>query len=227
MSKNVLIGIVIVIIVIVGLIMFSKNSQKTKEIEKTNEIKTPAEEKSTVLSDGTYSFSKEESQIKWEGKKTLIKDWVDSGLISISSGNTTVEGGLITTGNVVIDMNSIEAMKTGANSGEDKLSGHLKSADFFDVEKYPTSKFKITSVSLDENKNYKITGDMTIKETTKSIEFPVVAYMDGDKLIIDGEININRSLFNVRYGSQSFFNDLGNNVIDDNFTLKVKLVGTK
>jgi polyisoprenoid-binding protein YceI len=226
MSKNVLMGLIIIVIVVVGLVIYS-NSQKTKEVEKVGEVKMPTETKSSTLIDGNYSFSKEESEVKWEGKKILIKDWVDSGIITIASGNATVEKGMVTDGDLVIDMTSIEAMKTGANSGEDKLSGHLKSADFFDVEKYPTSEFKITSVLLDENKNYKVEGELTIKETTKIIEFPVDIYMDSDKLIIDGFISVNRADFNVRYGSQSFFNDLGNNVIDDNFTLKVRLVGMK
>ncbi len=226
MSKNVLMGLIIIVIIIVGFVIYS-NSQKTKEVEKVDEVKMPTETKSSPLIDGAYSFSKGESEIKWEGKKILIKDWVDSGVITIASGNAAVEKGMVTDGDLVIDMTSIKAMKTGANSGEDKLSGHLKSADFFDVEKYPTSEFKITSVLLDENNNYKVAGDLTIKETTKNIEFPVIISMDSDKLVIEGEINVNRADYNVRYGSQSFFNDLGNNVIDDNFTLKVKLVGMK
>ena len=106
-----------------------------------------------------------------------------------------------------------------------KLNGHLKSDDFFGVEKYPTASFKITKVEANgTNGKYKVTGDITIKETTKSISFDTQLVTEGDKVIAVSDITIDRSEFDVRYGSGSFFDNLGDKTIYDDFTLQVKLV---
>ena len=221
------ISIVVVILIIAGLVFLSNNSMSKKSESEINKSGNVSEDKSEILMDGDFSFLVDESQIKWEGNKTLIKDWIDSGFISLSSGSIKITNGLPVSGNIVIDMNSIKAIKTGANAGEDKLSGHLKSADFFDVITFPTSAFKTISIVLNENKTYQINGDLTIKGITKNIEFPVSISSKDNKIFLDGEITINRTDFGIRYGSKSFFNDLGDNVIGDNFILKLNLVASK
>ena len=227
MNNNMLISVVVVVLIIVLLVFLSNNSKNKKIENDVNKNENVLEDKSETLIDGNFSFLPNESQIKWEGKKTLIKDWVDSGFISLTSGFINTKGGSPVSGNIVMDMNSIRATKTGANTGEDKLSTHLKSADFFDVNTFPNSEFKVTKIILNENKTYQITGDVTIKGITKSIEFPVAIYSKDNKIFLNGEIFINRTDFNIRYGSKSFFNDLGDNVIDYSFVLKLSLVAEK
>lgn len=227
MNNNILISILVVIVVVVGLVFLSNNSKKKVTLNDVNEVEKTPEKQSVSLLDGTYSFSMNESQIQWEGKKTLVKDWVDIGFVSLVSGDISIVDKTPSSGKITIDMNSISATKTGANSGEDKLSMHLKSADFFDTTVYPTGEFKVSSISLIENNNYKVTGDIKIKGITKIIEFPASIYMKDNKILVDGEITLNRADFNVRYGSKSFFNDLGDKVIDDNFILRLKLVAIK
>ena len=101
-----------------------------------------------------------------------------------------------------------------------KLVGHLKSDDFFGVEKFPTASFEVTQSSKFSNGKATLTGDITIKGTTESISFDAVRA--GNEYT--AEIEIDRSKFDVRYGSKSFFKDIGDKAIDDIFTLNVKLV---
>lgn len=106
-----------------------------------------------------------------------------------------------------------------------RLEGHLKSEDFFGVEKYPTSKFVITrAIPQDTKGNYKVIGNLTIKESTKEVKFFAhVSEKDG-KVTATGKMTIDRSEYNVRYGSGSFFDDLGDKTIYDEFDMDITLV---
>ena len=100
-----------------------------------------------------------------------------------------------------------------------KLVGHLKSDDFFGVEKYPTSSFEITSATKFSNGKATVSGKLSIKGKTENISFDVVK--NGSAYI--AKVDVDRSKFDVRYGSDSFFDNLGDKVIDDIFTLDIKL----
>src|SRR5690606_35721546 len=106
----------------------------------------------------------------------------------------------------------------------DKLVNHLKSDDFFGVEKYPTAKFEITKVVSQGNDQYLVTGNLTIKATTKEIEFPATIKAEGEALTASAQITVDRSEYDIRYGSSSFFDNLGDKVIYDDFNLDVTLV---
>jgi len=228
MNNNILISIVVIVVIVIGLIfILNRSRQEPTVFETPNQLENIPESGSVVLIDGDYNFSPSESQIVWQGKKTILTNWVDQGTIAFSSGNLKIEEGLIASSNIIIDMNSISPTKTGANSGESQLATHLKSADFFNSEVFPTSVFNMTSVSSNQNGIYNISGDLTIKETTKGITFPVLVFMEGNDIIVNGDITINRADFDVRFGSSSFFSDLGDNLIDDNFTLNLNLVAKR
>ena len=114
----------------------------------------------------------------------------------------------------------------------DKLVGHLKSDDFFSVEKFKTATFKIKSVKplavAGEGKaNQTITGDLTIKGITHEITFPVMVSFKNGKMVAIGEATVDRSKFDVRYGSPSFFENIGDKAIYDDFTLNFKLAAKK
>jgi len=100
-----------------------------------------------------------------------------------------------------------------------KLEGHLKSEDFFGVEKYPTAKLVITSAAKKSEGVYGIVGNLTIKEDTHPVTFDLT--MNGDAA--STKLTIDRSKYNVRYGSGSFFDNLGDKTIYDNFDLEVDL----
>ena len=107
-------------------------------------------------------------------------------------------------------------------SGEWKqLDGHLKNDDFFSVDKHPTSTLVIKKV-VKKGAAHKITADLTIKNKTHQVEF-------GDKerrSKLVGKINFDRTKFDIRYGSPSFFNDLGDkaiaNIVKLDFSLALK-----
>lgn len=225
MNKNILFVVFgIIAVAIIGFVFLGGKNTK-KEIVETPLAPTPSVV-STELENGNYTFQADQSQIMWVGKKTLVADWIDEGFIKLSNGSLSVDNGNILSGGVVVDMNTITAQKTGSGGGQDKLANHLKSADFFNVAEFGNSVFNVISVTKNEDK-YEVTGDITIKGKTESITFPANIYMGDGKVFVEAEIVIDRSKFDVRFGSKNFFNDLGNNVIDDNFTLKMKLVGTK
>ena len=104
-----------------------------------------------------------------------------------------------------------------------KLIGHLKSDDFFGVEKFPTANFVLTQSTEFINGKATITGDLTIKDKTEKISFEV----DRAGNEYTSKIAIDRSKYDVRYGSNSFFDNLGNKAIDDIFTLDIKLLVIK
>jgi polyisoprenoid-binding protein YceI len=137
----------------------------------------------------------------------------------VKSGFIELKGGDIAGGEVVIDMNSItDADLTDPNYNQ-KLVGHLKSEDFFGVEKHPTSKFTITKAGKLKDGKTTVTGTLTIKGKTETITFDVIKKDN----TFSAKIDVDRSKFDVRYGSKSFFDNLGDKVIDDIFVLDIKL----
>ena len=154
------------------------------------------------------------SSITWVGKKVTGKHM---GTIDLKEGFFEMEDGVVTGGEFVIDMNSIACTDLEGDS-KGQLEGHLKSDDFFGVENYPTAKLVITNVVKNEN-TYKVTGDLTIKETTEPITFDLEEAGDN----FTTTLTIDRSKYNVRYGSGSFFDNLGDKTIYDDFTLDINL----
>ncbi len=171
-----------------------------------------------------YKVDTGASAIVWKGYKVTGEH---TGTVKVQSGNLTFDNGVLTGGTFDIDMKSIKCTDL---EGEwaDKLIGHLKSEDFFGVEKYPTAKFVITrAIPQDTKGNYKFIGNLTIKETTKEVKFLGSAIESAGTVTAAGKITIDRSEYNVKYGSGSFFDGLGDKTIYDNFDLQVSLVAKK
>ena len=156
-----------------------------------------------------------DSNIEWEGEKVTGSH---EGTIELKDGYFTMENGEFKGGEFVMDMTSITVTDL---EGEDKgkLEGHLKSDDFFGVNNHPTAKLVITSVAKKSNGTYGVVADLTIKEKTNSITFD----LDMDDNSASTELTIDRSKYDVRYGSGSFFDNLGDKTIYDNFELDVEL----
>lgn len=159
----------------------------------------------------------QKSEIKWIGKKLTGEH---SGKIAIKSATLVVSGEKITSGTFVIDMNSISCTDLTDPEYNAKLVGHLNSDDFFGVQKYPEAKLVVSSATAFVNGKAQVTGKLTIKDKTEPITFSVQRVSTG----YFANIIVDRSKFDVRYGSSSFFDSLGDNVIYDEFTLEVKLV---
>ncbi len=172
----------------------------------------------------SYKVDLASSNIVWKGYKVTGEH---TGTVKLKNGDLQLADGKLTGGSFEIDMTTINCVDLeGPVAG--KLVGHLKSDDFFGVEKYPTAKFVITrAFPTDSKGNYKIVGNLTIKETTKEVKFQANVSEANGQTTATGKITIDRSEYNVRYGSGSFFDNLGDKTIYDEFDLNVTLVVKK
>lgn len=165
----------------------------------------------------TFKANIEKTELKWTGKKVTGQH---QGQIKLQSGNLNLKDGKIVGGNFVIDMNSITDEDLTDAGYNQKLIGHLKSDDFFGVEKFPTATLSITEATTFTGNLANVKANLTIKGITNPIEFTV----NRNGNIYTSNIAVNRAKYDVRYGSGTFFQNLGDKVIDDIFTLDVKLV---
>jgi polyisoprenoid-binding protein YceI len=172
----------------------------------------------------TYKVDTTASNIAWVGYKVTGKH---NGDVKMKGGSLSVDKGVITGGSFEIDMNSITcADLQGEYAG--KLVGHLKSDDFFGAAKFPTAKFVITrAIPTDSKGGYKIIGNLTIKEATKEVRFNATSSMANGAITANGTLKIDRSDYNIRFGSGTFFENLGDKTIYDEFDLTVSLTAKK
>ena len=156
------------------------------------------------------------SNIVWKAYKVTGSH---TGNIELKSGMLDFDGDKLVGGSFEIDMTTITCTDLEGEYNQ-KLVGHLKSDDFFGVEKFPVAQLEITQViSRGTPGDYKIVGDLTIKGITKEVRF--MAKVNPNQAT--AAITVDRSEFNVRYGSGSFFENLGDKTIYDEFELEVNL----
>ncbi len=182
----------------------------------------------------TYTVNNTSSKVFWVGSKPA---GTHNGSIDIADGKLSVADGKLVSGNFTLNMNSIVNMDMKAGEGKEDLEAHLKGSEdekadhFFNVKKYPTAAFVITKVDAlpaGGDATHNITGDLTIKSTTKSITFPANVNVMGDKIsAVTPAFKINRTEWGVNYGSKSVFDDLKDKFIDDNISLNIQLEAGK
>jgi len=175
---------------------------------------------STFLLAQTETVSVENSSVSWTGTKI---GGSHNGNISLKSGSLNFKNGNITSGSFVMDMTSITNLDIDNAEYNKKLVGHLMSEDFFGVEKFPEATFMVTKSSPFSNGKATVEGNLTIKGKTEAISFDVTKASNA----YAAKITVDRSKFDIRYGSKSFFDNLGDKVIHDEFTLDLKLVMNK
>lgn len=165
------------------------------------------------------------STIEWKGFKPTGSH---NGIIKLESGVVKVNDGSIESGSFLVNMGSINVLDIPAeDEGNGKLLGHLKSPDFFDVENHPSAAFEITGITEVDGKTM-LSGNLTLKEVKNNITFPVTVSQNGDAMTLTSEtFTIDRSKWNVKYGSKSFFDNLGDKFINDDMELKVNLTAKK
>lgn len=170
-----------------------------------------------------YTVDTKATTASWIGKKVTGQH---SGGISISSGSIVSDGKTITSGTFEFDMNSITCTDLTDKTYNEKLIGHLKGDDFFAVEKNPKAKFELTKATLKSGNDYDVTGKLTIKGITNEITFPAMIKMDDKAVVAVAKIMVNRTKFDIKYGSASFFESIGDKAISDEFELDVNVVAT-
>lgn len=179
----------------------------------------------TMLQATDYNVDKDATKIKWHAEKVTGEH---DGYVNIKSGSLDIDNGMIEDGEFVIDMKSITNTDIEDEEYKAKLEGHLKSEDFFSVEKHPEAKFEVTSVKKKADKQ-NVTGNLTIKGITHEVTIPVKVTVSQDVVTAMGTLKIDRSKYNVKYNSKSFFDieALGDKMIYDEFTINLHLVAKK
>jgi polyisoprenoid-binding protein YceI len=205
----------------------SASEQKEETITANTEtVKTELPAAAPLTGDKVYTLLPGKTQIKWFGAKKLT-DGKHNGVVMLKSGELAATNGMLTAGKFTIDMTTIHSIDMEGNPKYEKLVGHLKSDDFFDVQKFPATTFEITSVaplSGSQQGNATVSGNLTIKEATHNISFPTVVMVTDTSLIAVAKFSIDRSKWNVRYGSESFFDNLGDGVIKNEIDFEVSLM---
>jgi polyisoprenoid-binding protein YceI len=176
-------------------------------------------------------ISPTESTISWVGRKVTGSH---SGMVPVKGGEVVLNGDAIASGTFGIDLSGVKVTDIADTKNNAKLVGHLKSPDFFSAELFPTVQFTIDSAApitnpLPTGENTTIKGTLSIKGIAKPIEFPAqVAIKDG-VAEARGTAKVDRTQWDIRYGSGKFFKSLGDKLIYDEFevafALKGKIVG--
>lgn len=175
--------------------LFAACNNTKKETVKAQD----AQETATVSNGTTLTIDPVQSVLKWKGDK--IAGGGHHGVISIKSGEVTLDGANLVGGKLVVDMSSINDQDLeGEMKG--KLEGHLKSPDFFDVEKYPEAVFEITGAQATNDSIYAISGNLQIKDVTKNITLnAVVSSNNGTYTANVRAFSIDRTNWNIVYGT--------------------------
>lgn len=164
----------------------------------------------------TYKIDPSKSIVNWTGKKITGQH---GGTVLFKEGYLVFKDKKVAGGNFTVNMKTLtNTDQTG--SSKLKLEGHLKSEDFFSVDNFSTSTLVFKSIAYKGNNTYLINADLTIKGITNSIQFDLV--VTGNKAT--ASLNVNRTKYDIKYGSGSYFDDLGDKTIYDDFELDVVLV---
>jgi hypothetical protein len=202
----------------------NKQVEKASTVESGNNIKinsqnTNSDEQMMQQSDGEIvPINEQNSVLAWNAKK-IIGNPNHNGEVGIKNGALRIYKDEIVGGDFVIDMTSL--VVTDGSGG--RLEQHLRSEDFFDVEKNPEARLSILSVEK-TNDGFFVVANLTIKGITNKIDFPVTVNKSSEKISADASFSIDRTKWNITYGSGSFFDDLGDQAIDDmiNFDVHVE-----
>ena len=204
---------------------------RSKNHDKGDDASYTLKEDTTITATGdVYKVDIANSTIHWLGKKPGTDH---NGIVKLKEGKVIVNEGKVAGGRFTIDFTTIDntdLKEKGNMKGYNKLTTHLKSDDFFAVEKYPTGTFVITKVTPKNagKSNAEVTGNLTVKGKTHSITFPATINISGDQLTADASFPLDRSKYDIRYGSKTFFPDKAvDDIIEDKVPITVKLVAKK
>ena len=168
----------------------------------------------------TLWVNKVSSDVQWIGRKVTGEH---NGHVQLAGGFIVKNNGKLQSGEILMNMQSITVDDIENPKWNQKLVDHLKNDDFFNSEKYPTAKF-VFNTFKGKGADTHMSGEMTIRDKTVSTDLILNVVVDTDSSYATGSINIDRSLFDVKYGSGSFFEGLGDKMIMDEFSLNFKVI---
>ncbi|WP_373550174.1 YceI family protein [Haliscomenobacter sp.] len=170
-----------------------------------------------------YKVDVKGSTVKWTAYKVTGKHF---GKISLKTGSIEMSKTKLSKASFEVDMTTL-TVEDITGEYADKLKGHLVSDDFFSVEKHKTAKFVSTKIVPNGKGGFSVTGDLTIKGITKPITFDAAVKNEGGKIVGTSAIKVDRTNYDIKYGSGKFFQGLGDKAIYDEFDLEVSLVASK
>lgn len=174
-----------------------------------------------------YNVDTDASQVAWEGTKV---GGAHDGTIAVHHGELYVYDGELLMGEVIIDMNQIVVLDIENPESNARLRGHLESDDFFSVDTYPTATFEITSIEPHAEgaaMSHRVFGNMTIKGITHGIAIDADIVVTDTYISANADFDLDRTRWDVRFGSGRFFDNLGDNLIHDDFNLKLNIVANR
>lgn len=158
----------------------------------------------------------ETSQIDWVGRKVT---GAHSGTLKFNAGTLVMDGKKLKGGSFEVDMTSITVTDLQPGKGKEKLEGHLKNDDFFGVDKFATAKLDFKTIADKGDSNYTVTADLTIKDISHPVTFDIAVTDSRART----SFKVDRTKYDIKYGSGSFFDNLGDRAINDEFELTVVL----
>ena len=233
MNKDTIyIGLSFILALFAIFLIMERPVNNNKMYQEDKEDSTSVVQESPVLGDYNVSIDTKKSTLTWQGQRTILTTNINIGTLQFSSGNMEIRDGELVGGEFIVDMNSFSLISVHGlgprEGGGDILLGHLLSSDFFNVEEYKEALFTITSSKRSESyaNEYVVTGDMTIKDFTNEITFPVRLFKQNGFIVAEASLTLDRTLWDIRFGSKTFFDNLGDQVIDDKFSLEISLVSS-
>ena len=185
------------------------------------------EEKHEDPREGSYTIDTEQSEIQWTGRNL---NGTHTGTLKLLSGTIEVESSRVTRGAFMIDMQSIRDKDIENSEMRHLLNSHLASDDFFDVKRFPTAEFRLTRIAPIEgaaagSPNAEFSGELIMKGVSREISFRgVTAPTPDGRLAAEAHFDIDRTQWNVLYGSGKFYEKLGKHLVHDDVTISLKLI---
>ncbi|MEP7110260.1 MAG: YceI family protein [Ferruginibacter sp.] len=168
----------------------------------------------------TFKLATAQSEIAWIGKKVT---GAHNGTIAIKEGSLYFVNDQLVGGKFIIDTTSIRILDITDPATNAQFAGHLASDDFFSSAKYPTASFEIISAEKKSGDLYYIFGNLSIKGITHPVNFEAEIIQNGETLNAKGKMVINRILFNMKFRSGNFFQNLGDTLIHNDFDLNIHI----
>ena len=201
-------SLIIIILFIVNACVQKKDNSSVLQNQELSQLKK-----------GDYAVEVSSSKLIWTGKELSTKQ--HKGTLNIKKGQIIISDKGLISGDIEIDMSTINTTDL-QGKGKDRLDGHLKSPDFFDVKQHPVAFLKFQgNEKHSSNGKFKFDGELTIKNISHPISFYSEIENPNGKLIAKAEVIFDRSLYNVRFGSGKFFDNLGDRLIYDEISIDV------
>ena len=197
---------------------------KKQQTTTTEKAPAAADLVTVITANDTLIVDLENSNIDWIGRKVTGEH---SGTLNLSDGFVIWNGKSITGGKLIFDMTSIQNTDIESSEWKQKLEDHLKAEDFFHTDSFPHAilEIKRQTTIMDKNRTIRegVLVDLTIRGMTHEIKFPFILTQSNNILTGEGSVDIDRTLYNIQYKSGKFFDNLGDHLIYDDFTVQFKV----